>query len=261
MARPSNSPPNPLLRKYVKQKKLKTLIFDVETKPVLAWIWRTGKQYITHDQIKRDQKFDIICICWKWDGESKIHSLDWGIKKQNSYDMIEKFSKVIETADVCIAHNADKFDIKQINTQRLLHGQGPIAWPTSEDTLKQIRKYFALPSYSLDYLSKLLTGAGKDRMEFRDWIDIVADKKPKALKKMIKYCKRDVLLLQKSWDKIKAFCEPKASAAITSGNLEGCPRCSSLDKTREGYKILRAGKYQRYQCKSCGFKWRDGKKS
>ncbi|TAL62082.1 MAG: hypothetical protein EPN88_13775 [Bacteroidetes bacterium] len=233
---------------------IKILFFDVETCPVLAWVWRTGNKIsISHDQIKKGQRFNIICICWKWSGQKEVKSLDWGIKKQDSTKMIEEFTKEIEKADLVIAHNGDRFDIKQINTQRLLNNQGPIAWPTSEDTLKQFRKYFAFPSYKLDYLSKVLGSVGKDKMHFQDWVDIVEGKKKIALDKMIKYCKQDVLILEKVFNQTKVFFKPKVNAGIAIGNgIKSCPRCGSEKSISKGRQILMARQYQKRRCLSCG---------
>jgi DNA polymerase elongation subunit (family B) len=61
-------------------------------------------------------------VCWKWAGKKEVKSLNWGIKKQNSAKMIAAFTKEIEKADIVVAHNGDHFDVKHINTQRLLHG-------------------------------------------------------------------------------------------------------------------------------------------
>lgn len=237
-----------------KPKTPKILIYDIETSPIMAWIWRPGtKLNVSHDMIVDGQQTDIICICYKWHGEKKVHSLDWGLKKQDSSKMIEEFSKVIEQADVVLAHNGDKFDLKHINTQRLLKNQKPIMWPTSEDTLKMVKKHFNFSSNRLDYLARILVGGGKDRMAFRDWVDIVQYKKEKALKKMIKYCKKDVELLDKVFTRIKPYVDLKVNRSlIANNNREGCPNCGSLELRKRGFTITRAGKYQRYQCKSCG---------
>lgn len=239
-------------------KKPKVLFFDIETSPCLAWVWKTGKQYIDYKQLKESQLFNIICICYKFEGDKKVGSLDWGYKEQNSSKMVEEFGKIAETADIIIGHNADRFDIRQINTQRLLNEQAPIAWPTSEDTLKQLRKYFYLPSYSLDYVSKLLTGSGKDKMEFQDWINIVERKDEKSFTKMIKYCKNDVLKLEEVFEQIKVYCKPKAHAGIIIGNgKHSCERCGSLRFRLDGMRYTARGSRQSYECMDCGKKWAD----
>jgi uncharacterized protein YprB with RNaseH-like and TPR domain len=249
------------MREQMADKQPKILFYDIETSPALAWIWHTGKQWVGHDQLKDERKFDIICICYRWAHESKIHSLDWDYAKQDSAAMIEEFSYIVNQADLVIGHNADKFDMRHVNTQRLLHNQAPIAWPTTEDTLKQLRKYFYLPSYSLDYVSKLLTGSGKDKMSFQDWIDIVEKKNKKAFTKMIAYCKRDVQKLYEVWRKVSPHCQAKVHMGLLKGfTRESCPRCGHNRPELAGKRTLTTGRYQRYLCTICGHKWRDSRK-
>lgn len=241
--------------------KPKILFFDVETKPVLAWIWGCGSKIrIGHEQIKAGEKFDIICICYKWHNKAGVTELHWD-KNQDSAKMLEQFANVLEQADVVVAHNGDKFDIKQINTQRLLHNQEPLSWPTSEDTLKQLRKFFAFPSYKLDYVAKLLTGSGKDQMAFQDWIDIVENKSEAALSKMIRYCKRDVIKLEDIFSRTIKYMTPKVHAGIAMGNdSESCPRCGSEQRESKGYRLLLGGRYKRYQCLDCAHSYRSNRK-
>lgn len=234
--------------------KPKILIYDVETSPVLAWTFHIGHEVsINHDQILEGQKFDILCICYKWLGENQIHSLNINLKTMDSSKMIDEFTKIVESADLVVAHNGDQFDMRQMNTQRFLHGQPPIDWPTSEDTLKQIRKHFYLASNKLDYLSKVLLGAGKDSMCLQDWVDIVLKKDKKALAKMIKYCKRDVKLLSGVYEKILPYCKPKINVSLVKYNdSEGCKRCGSTDMHKDGVRVSLSGKTQRLRCRHCG---------
>ena len=238
--------------------KPRILYFDTETAPVRAWIWRVGNKIrISHEQIFDGDKFDIICICWKWAGEKKVYSLNWDIKKQDSSSMIETFTKVIESADIIIGHNGDNFDLKQINTQRLMHKQNPISWPTTEDTLKQFRRHFAFPSFKLDYLAKTLLGTGKDPMSFQDWIDIVQYKDPKALAKMIKYCAKDVRMLEGIFNRASKHFTPKAHMGLIIDNgRDSCPRCGSRESLSKGHRYLASAKYKRRQCKKCGTQYR-----
>lgn len=232
----------------------KILFFDIETSPVLAWIWKTGSKIcVTHEQVKRGMKSDIICICWKWNSEKTVHALDWGINKQDSTKMIDEFTNEIEKADIAIAHNGDKFDVRHINTQRLLHNQKPIAWPTTEDTLSQFRKYFYFPSYKLDFIGKTLTNTGKDKMVFQDWIDVVEHKNSKVLKKMVKYCKNDVILLEKIFNRASIFFKPKTNMGLIKGTGRfACPRCGSNRVQSNGLRRTLAKTYQRLRCHSCG---------
>jgi len=239
----------------------KILFFDIETTPVKAWIWRTGQQYVNHKMICEGEQFDIICICWKWLGQREVHALDWGLRKQDSSKMISKFAKEVEKADIVIGQNSDHFDIKQVNTQRLLHRQPPIAWPTAEDTRKMVRSKFYVTSSSLAYLGRMLKQGSKDRMEFEDWVDIIDRYDAKALKKMIKYCKQDVRLTESVWKEIAPYCKPKANRSLMlNGHRNGCPRCGSENRKKWGRVPLNSGIYQRFACGDCGYKWRHHKK-
>lgn len=234
-------------------KKPKILFLDVETKPVKVWTFRIGSKInINHEAICDGEKFDIITICYKFSGDKKVQSLDWGCKKQDSGKMLDKIAEVIESADIVVGHNLDRFDLKQIQMQRLLHGQAPIAFPSSQDTLKQFRRHFMFTSNRLDYLARTLVGTGKDRMGFQDWIDICQDKDPKALAKMIKYCKKDVEILENVYNKAVAFFTPRVNQSIIiNGDKKGCPACGSTRTCSQGIQYNVSSTYQRLRCRAC----------
>lgn len=227
------------------------LIYDIETAPLQAWIWRPGEQVVRHNQlVKGFDKYDIITISYKWYGEKEIYCLDWGYEKQDSSEMIIAFDKLVKEADVVIGKNSDKFDAKHINTQRMLHNLPPIPqWASICDDLeKQLRKYFAFPSQSLDYVSKLLGFGGKDKMEMDDWIKIVKKDEQggeAAFQKMIKYNKKDVADTEAVLMRVLPYIQLRFNAA--GGPLQ-CVTCGSLDVV-EG-RVIKKGavKYQEFEC-------------
>lgn len=237
----------------MKPKAPRILFYDLETAPIKVWCWRTGKQYVNHSQIVEGEKFEIITIAWKWLGDRQVHCLDWG-KQQNSSAMLDAFVKELESADVVIGQNNLSFDDKHLNVQRMLHNQKPIAWPTSEDMRRQIKKHFYVTSSSLEYMAKLLTGAGKDKMHFQDWVDIITHKCPKALAKMKKYNKRDVIKTEEVWKRIRPYVEPRAHrGVILDTGRNGCKSCGSPDLLNYGHRYTATGKVPRYQCKKCAY--------
>lgn len=227
------------------QKPLRILLWDVETKYLLARVWNTGKQYVTPEQIVDGQTPDIICLAYKWLGKPGVHSLNWGLKEQNSRPMVEAFTKIIESADLAIAHNGGQFDIKHFNTQRLLYGLEPVNWPSTDDSLQLFRAKFYFPSYKLDYLAKILTGSGKTPMNFTDWVNVVERKDPDALDKMERYCRRDVLKLSQTVKSALKFFKLKSPK-------HPCPKCESRHTQSKGYKNTDGQKMQRRQCMDCG---------
>src|SRR5678809_568230 len=132
---------------------------------------------------------DSMCIGYKWIGEAGVQTIEWD-KYHNTEKMIEEFDAVARTADIIVGQNSDSFDVKHINTHRLMNNLPPLPeWfhMTFDDTKKMAQKYFNFPSNSLDYLSKyLLHRGGKKKMEFQDWIDILTGTPEAKKKKMAK---------------------------------------------------------------------------
>lgn len=229
----------------------RVLVFDIETKYIKVDVYRIGEQVIRADQISEGEKFAIICIAWKWLNKPGTQCMTWDAK-HNSAKMLDAFADAVSRADILIGQNIDSFDIKQVNLQRLLYKQPRINWPPTEDTRKLARKHFYLASSSLKYMSKLFGGTGKDRMELQDWRDIIERDDKKAIRKMIKYCKNDVLQTEFTWNVIADHVTPSSKALrIWNSFDEGgptCPRCQSTLSTSNGVR----GRRKRYVCRGCG---------
>lgn len=144
------------------------LIYDIETSLLPAFIFRPGEQRVNHSQLSATATHtEIICIAAKWYGKSEVMVFD-------GPNCVRDFDLVARKADVCLGKNSDSFDVRHINTNRLMQGLDPYPeWIDSqEDIEKRIRKYFLFPSFSLDFISKAFGNGGKDKMEFNDWKDI-----------------------------------------------------------------------------------------
>ena len=219
--------------------KIKRLIWDIETSPNIAFTWRTGwKINIDHDNLLQERA--IICICYKWEGESKVFSLEWD--KGCDKKMIRKFLEVARPADALVAHNGDKFDLKWFNTRILFHELAPPPIWKTVDTLAIARRRFLFNSNRLDYLGKYLFGAGKLHTEFGMWKDIVSKNCPKAMARMVKYCKMDVKLLEKVWKRLEPFHTPKTHVGVLGGNDKWtCPYTGSTNVCKNKTRVTSAG--------------------
>lgn len=248
----------------------KLLICDIETNKVYARLFRCGEQVIRHSQLKYGHKItNIICICAKWYGDSKIYTF------QGS-SAVKEYSKLAKEADLIIGKNNLKFDDPHVNTHRMLQELEPFPqWRNRTDDLEQqIRKNFNFQSYSLDHVGEVLLGAGKDKMEDDDWnkiqdrdellrfkglkdfnkISLVLFGKPaeevvrlgnKAENKMISYCKTDVKRTEQVLTKILPYVILKKNSSV--GSL-ACITCGSTDIVKD--KIITKGstKYQEFEC-------------
>jgi hypothetical protein len=248
----------------------KLLIYDIETGLLKANIFRLGEQTIRHTQLDNAHaENSIICISAKWYGEKKVYVFEGD-------DCVEEFDKLARKADVCLGKNSDRFDVKYINTARMMRGLKPFPeWmDTREDLEKQLRKYFAFPSQSLDYISTLFGYGGKEKMAFEDWVAIdnyktilkldklstysseilfgatvgeVIEKGRQALKKMIHYNKKDVLDTEAVLVKVLPYIRLKYNAAVTN-DKQGCTTCGSRNLLPT--KIITKGntRYQQFDC-------------
>lgn len=230
---------------------VRRLFWDVETSPNICLSWRIGgKIFLSPDSILQER--GIICICYKWEGERKVHSLEWN--KGDDRKMLEKFDKVIADADESVAHNGDRFDMPMFQGRRLIHGLPPQPTHNTVDTLKIARRHFKLNSNRLDYLGHTLGLGGKQRTEFQMWKDILLDNCPKAMAKMVRYCKRDVTLLEKVWEKITCYQKPKIHAGVNAW-LEkwSCPHCATQQVKRSKRIVTAAGSVRHQMvCNECG---------
>lgn len=187
----------------IKEKEpLKTLFYDIETSPNLVLSWQIGSRVsLGIESIVKER--EIICICWKWEGENKIHSLEWNNGEDK--ELVRKFSKVLESANVVIGHNSDSFDNKVFKGRCLYHHIPIQTKYKGVDTLKISRRLFKLNSNKLDYIARFLGLGQKPHTGFQLWKDIVLKNDKKAMKKMVDYCKNDVILLEKIYKKLDKY--------------------------------------------------------
>lgn len=233
-----------------KTNKIKRLYFDIETSYNIGSFWGLGKQYISYQNIIHERA--IICVCYKWEGEKTVHHLTWDAH-QNDKIMIEAFMKILNQADEIVGQNHEDFDIKWLRTRCLYHGISMFPNYSTLDTYKKARSGFKFNSNSLDYMAKFLKMGKKDKMSMSDWDDVILRKDKKALDKMVKYCKNDVILLENIYKKLSPYITSKTHIGLIMGKGKAsCPECGSesmkISKTR--YTATGLKKYQ-MQCSKC----------
>jgi DNA polymerase elongation subunit (family B) len=193
----------------------------------------------------------IICICYKWYGEDKVHTLKWD-KNQCDKKMLIKFSKALIKADSIIGHNGEAFDIKWIQKRIAYHGLPPLGKLPTDDTMKQMKKVFNLNSNSLAYSAKYFglelkgTPGG-----VQTWLDIMFKKCSKAMKLMTDYCEKDVIVLSQLYGKILPYIDPKQSVKASNKVVHYCPACGSDDMIKYGTYRTRVANYQKRRCNNC----------
>lgn len=232
--------------------KRKRLYFDIETSPNIGFFWTAGfKLNISTESIIKERA--IICICYKWEEDKITHSLNWD-SKQNDKKMLQDFIKVANEADELVGHNGDKFDLAWIRTRCLFHRIEMFPNYTTIDTLKVARSKFKFNSNKLNYIAKYLGIGQKIHTEYDLWKDIVLNKDKDAMDKMIKYCKMDVILLEKVHKELSLHIPAKTHyGVIFGGERASCPECGSDDLVRNNKRVTASGLVKiQLRCNTCG---------
>ncbi len=236
----------------------KRLFFDIETSPNIGVFWRSGFN-LTITPYDIIQERAIICVCWKWEGKDEVHSLHWD-KNNSDKKLLKEFIKELEKADEAIAHNGDRFDIKWLRTRALFHGIDMNHTYDTIDTLKWAKSGFNFNSNKLDYIAQFL-GVGK-KLETGGldlWKKVCLEKCPSSLNQMVEYCKQDVVILEKVFQKLNPYSKPKTNyAVLKGGDKYECPECGKLGN----YKSMRTTAHgtikHRMQCSdrtNCRKQW------
>lgn len=232
--------------------KRKRLYFDIETSPNIGFFWQSGfKLNIGPQNIITERA--IICICYKWEDDKDTHALTWDAK-QSDKKMLQDFIKIVNEADELVGHNGDKFDLAWVRTRCLFYGIDMFPTYQTIDTLKVSRSKFKFNSNKLNYIAGYLGIGSKIKTDFDLWKSIVLKKDQVAMDKMVKYCKMDVVLLEKVHKKLSNHIAVKTHYGVIFGHHKGsCPECGSDDLSIKDRRVLASGVVKLiFRCKTCG---------
>lgn len=239
----------------------KILFWDVETSPLLGWAWGA---YET-DILKIEQDIKIISVAWKWAHEKKTHVLalpDFPGYKPDPFNihdgkLVQKIWELIGEADVIVAQNGDKFDMRIANARMFAHGIKPPHPPIQIDTLKMARRYFNLSVYKLDDILRYVKLPGKVSTGGKElWFKCMSGDM-EAWRKMKQYNKNDVSILEPLYERMKGWNKNHPVLTNFTRNHLSCPVCAQDTLRKRGLRPVRNGWKQEYSCSSCG-KWSSG---
>jgi DNA polymerase elongation subunit (family B) len=203
----------------------KILIYDIETGRVPAMVWWTGKQYVNHNQLIEEPK--IITIAYKWLGENIVYDLTWD-KNQSDKDMITQFMKVYNKADMVIGQNNDRFDNRWVNARAMKYDLEVNTFVRSFDIMKETKRLFRLPSYSMAYITNFLGVETKlqhegiimwDKIQFG-----TKEEQAEYLQKMVDYNRQDIVATEDMYLSLRKYMGNKVHFGVLNGNEKfTCP--------------------------------------
>ena len=238
---------------------MKILIYDIESSPSIGAFFNPYKK---GNILWTEQERYMMSFAYKWYGEKRtyVRALpDYKLYKTdptNDIELVKELHNLFNEADIIIGHNGDKFDNKVSNARFIYHKLSPPPPHKTIDTLKAARKHFKFESNRLGQLGVHLGLGDKEETGGIDlWRDCM-DGKRRAWRKMKKYNKQDVVLLEKVYDRLKPW--RTVHPVVHPGTpRDKCPVCQSQNIRLRG-KAYNAKTYaQRYSCRDCG-KWWQG---
>lgn len=209
----------------------KVMIYDIETSRGVAKVWWSGKQFVNGNNFVKYPK--IISICWKWLGEDKIFSLKWG-KNQDDKKMLAKFLKEYNKADMVIGQNNDRFDNRWVYARAAKHDLDVNTLVRSFDIMKQNKRIFRLPSYSMKFMCKYFDVEQKLEHEGIKMWDMIEDGTPEEkeeyLAKMIEYNEGDIISTEALYRRLSKYYGHKTHFGVLHGEERyTCPRSGTKD--------------------------------
>ena len=236
----------------------KVLILDIETAPILARVWRTFKENVGLNQIEHD--WYILSFAAKWTHQKRIIYKDQSqaVDIEDDRSLLGHLHALLDEADIIVAHNGRKFDMKKINARFFALGFPPPSPYHIVDTLEIAKGSFAFTSNRLAFLTDQFCTEKKMAHAkfpgFELWKECLKGNQ-EAWKEMARYNKQDVTSLEELYVKMRGWAVGHPNVGAIKGTLstEACPKCGSEDVKQDGYTYTKGGgMYLRYRCGCCG---------
>lgn len=231
----------------------KVLLLDIETLPMEVYVWGLYKQRIPHGNIIRD--WTLVSWAAKWLYDSEVFGDCLTPKEALARDderIVRSVWEALDEADIVIAHNGVKFDVRKLNARFFVYKMVPPMPYQIIDTLKESQKQLGLSSHRMDYISKLISSKGKLDTDFQLWIDCCHGDAT-SLEYMYTYNKNDVLILEEAYLELRPWIKSHPNIFIIGESDEACcPYCGSTDIIQKGRYVTIAGEYDAIRCNGCG---------
>lgn len=242
---------------------MKVLYTDIETSPIVAHVWGLRDLNVGLNQIIKDPF--IMGVGWGWDGKPAKYT---GWLDDTYMAMLKQTWGLLDEADVVVHYNGDRFDVPWIMGEFARHGLTPPSPFKSLDLFKVVKKNFRFPSFKLDYVAGALLGEHKlPTGGHQLWVDCLNGDE-RALKRMARYCKRDVNLLPRLHTKLLPWIGNQYHPALyeEAGEDLTCQKCGKTEHLiAKGTAYTATRAYPQYWCKpskgGCGGWTRDVKSS
>ena len=183
----------------------KILFLDIETAPMVGYVWGRWKQNISINQTVSE--WFMLSWAGKWANQDEVLSdvlTPQEALQEDDLRISKSLWEVLNQADVVITHNGIRFDHPKINTRFLIHGLPPTRPFRIIDTLKEVKHTFSFSSNKLDNIMIQLNVDRKLETSFELWKKCLQGDQ-ESLNYMEEYNQYDVVGLEKVFAKLKPW--------------------------------------------------------
>jgi hypothetical protein len=228
-------------------KQPKVLIMDIETAPMLAYVWGLKDQNIGLNQLKSD--WYVLAWAAKWLGEKKVHYMDLSKTPDQPVDLRLLYGiwQLLNEADVVITQFGSGFDGPRLNARFIMNGLQPPKPYRHLDTYRIAKRVADFTSNKLEYLTeKLCTKYKKlSHKKFPGmnlWTECLKGNK-QAWAEMKKYNIHDVLSTEELYLKLQKW-TPVSMPSVHH-------LCPARFAVAWGSRPYKGSLYKRMYCKKC----------
>lgn len=239
--------------------KARVLVFDIETSPMLAFVWDLHKQEIGLNQIVKDRHIISWAAKWLDDPADKVMYMDnrgktWGDDKA----LVKALRDLLDQADIVITQNGKNFDTPRINARCLVHGIKPPAPYTHLDTYQIAKGVFDFPSKKLEYMTGVVNKKYKKLLHKKYpgqllWNACMAGKID-AWDEMKRYNIQDCLSTEELYKSMAPWTSTSMPNIFTVTDKKY--QCSTCGIKNRMYAVkpkrTNGGMWYQFRCKHCG---------
>lgn len=242
----------------------KVLVFDIETAPIIGYVWGLWDNNVSLNQVKSD--WYVLSWSAKWLGSAPSEIMYADQRNANNIEndgkILKKIWELLDEADIVVTQNGKSFDQKKLNARFVINGMKPPSSYKHIDTKLLAKKHFGFTSNKLEYMTDKLCKKYKKLTRtkfpgFEMWSECLKGNL-KAWKEMERYNKYDVLSLEELYTKLIPWDSSVNFNLYHEEDTQVCT-CGSTSFLKRGFYYTNVGKYQRYRCNTCGAETRDRK--
>jgi len=234
------------------------LTLDIETAPYEGYFWDIWEQNIGIEMITKE--WSILSYAAKWLNSPKMiydDAYGRGSKQiRNDKHLLKGLHKLLDEADIVVAQNGKKFDVRKINARFLMEDYKPYSPIKIVDTHLECKQLAAVTSTRLAWLSKYFSDV--EKLQHKEFPGFEIHKEclagnSAAWRELKKYNQVDVIATEQVYLRLRPWIAKHPNVGTYADTVGAvCPKCGHGHLVKRGFAVLQQGRYVRMQCMGCG---------